>query len=134
MEKIHIDAKLKSVKKFETIKKMGGPEISRQYLKELIVEIDDMLQRYCESNEAKKSSQTGKTPLTLFSIMVVNYLLAWFFNLIWMDYVSFLFVFGFYTSLIVVVFWLFCKYKNDYKELCQFIDFIAAFIWDNVIY
>jgi hypothetical protein len=127
-----VDAKLEAVKKFEFVKKMGGTEISRPFFKELVLELDQMLAGYYQNNEMKKCSRSIKTPLTLFTLMIFNYMLACFFSMIWMDFIAFMFMFGFYICLLVVLFWLFSRYKNDFRELSQCVDFVASFIWDNV--
>jgi hypothetical protein len=121
------------VKKFESIKKMGGSETSRRYLKELILELDDLLESYYKNNQIKQTAnKTSRTPITLFIIMLVNYMLSSFFSFIWMGYVAVMFTFGFYASMAILVFWIFGKFKNEYRELNQCIDFVTGFIWNYV--
>lgn len=124
--------KLKAIQKFESIKKMGGNETSRMYLKELILELDELLAKYYQNNQFKMSSTCAKTPLTLICLIFSNYILASLFGFIWMTFISSVFKSGFYISLIFLLFWSFSKYTGQYKEINFYIDNITIFFWDNV--
>lgn len=132
LEKIHMNSKLKSIKFFESIKKMGGAETSRIYLKELIFELDELLKKYFAHNQMKKSTENLRTPFTLLAMVFINYLSAGFFNFIWMTFVALMFRMGFYISLIGLIFWSYSKYTRQNLDAIQLIDQICSFVWDNV--
>ncbi|CAF0709276.1 unnamed protein product, partial [Brachionus calyciflorus] len=133
IEKIHIDIKLQTVQYFESIKKMGGTETSRIYLKELIFELDELLTKYYVSIQQKNSTDSTKTPSTLISLIFLNYFTSSFLNFIWMGFFGFLFKIGFYFSLLTLLFWIYSKYSNQYLNIIHTIDIICVFIWNNII-
>lgn len=127
-----MDTKLKSIKFFESIKKMGGVETSRIYLKELIFELDELLSKYFAHNQMKKSTESLKTPFTLLSLVFINYILAGFFSFIWMSFFAYMFKLGLYLSLFTVLFWSYSKYTRQNSDIVGLVDTACSFLWENV--
>jgi hypothetical protein len=132
VEKLHIEAKLKAIQKFDSIKKMGGSEVSNHCLKSLIIKIDEMLPSYQRSNAMRSKSNSLKTPIVLFALMIICYAVAGVFSFIWINFMAFVFRLGFYACLATLVFFVYASYNGEYERAIRAIDNFSILISNKV--
>ena len=133
LRSIHVDSKNKSLNKFEASKKLGGSEISIDYLKQLNEELDSMFIGYSKTNRTKQSLTTSKTPTILIMLMIINYLISNILSALWLGCFSFIFTFVFYVSFFALILWCYIRCNGQYKDILLYVDIISNFVWDKVI-
>ena len=129
---MHIDSKNKALNKFELSKKLGGSEISINYLKQLNEELDSMFVNYSKTNNTKQSLTTSKTPTILLMLMSINYMISNFLSALWLGCFSFIFTFVFYASFFGLLIWCYLRCNGQYKEILLYVDLLSNFLWDKV--
>jgi hypothetical protein len=132
LRSIHIDSKNKALNKFESSKKLGGSEISIDFLKELNEELDSMFIGYSKTNRTKQSLTTSKTPTILLLLMITNYLISNILTALWLGCFSFIFTFIFYISFFSLITWCYIRCNGQYKDILLYVDIISNFLWDRV--
>ena len=132
LEKHHRHIKSYAIETFRRIKKLGSLDIGLKYLHDLNQELDNLSLAYLKNNQTKKNSQSTRTPFTLICLIFVTYFLSGLFRYFWLGFISFLFLLLFYASCLSLIFWLYAKFKGEYKELIALFDLIVLLIWENL--
>ncbi|KAI0980188.1 hypothetical protein GJ496_004807 [Pomphorhynchus laevis] len=121
-----------AIEKFTMAKKMGGEELSLQYLNELAKEINHLKENYVKQNDSKNIFAFSRTPTTFLSCMIISYFICSLMKAMWLDSLSTLFMMSFWISFIFLFLWLYCKYSGEHKDFGEYLDTIADMIWTNV--
>ena len=83
-------------------------------------------------NDSKNVFAFSRTPTTFISSMVICYLIAGLLDAIWLQSITFIFMFAFWLCFILLSIWLYTKYSGEYVEAGEYIDYFADVIWNNV--
>ncbi|CAF0968670.1 unnamed protein product [Brachionus calyciflorus] len=112
LQATNLQVREESIKKFDSVPKMGGESLSKKYLDELNYEMDELYDNYVKHNDSKN--------IFAFS--------QWF----WLGSFSFLFNFIFWTCFFLLGAWIYVKYSGEYKEIGEYIDGLADILWRRI--
>jgi atlastin len=124
--------KEQSIQIFNTAPKLGGDTFSRKYLNELINEMNNLFENYLKHNECKNVFASSRTPISLLILMVCVYFIESGLKSIGIGLFSFTLDFFFWTAMLLLLSWLYVKSSGDYKEIGEYIDACADFLWKRV--
>ena len=123
----------KALDQFKSTRKMGGTEFSEQYALQLTDQITEYYLSYSKQNDAKNLFNTAKTPLTLFTFVILCYILSA--TCGFLGLYSFANLFNIFMGLIIISLctWAYSRLTGDYGEVCSVIDTCAEVAWDNFV-
>ena len=124
--------KEESLKKFNAVPKMGGDSLSAKYYDELQHEMDELFEAYVKHNDSKNIFAFSRTATSLIAIMVISYLASGILEWFWLGSVSFILTFVFWSCFFLLCGWIYVKYSGEYKEVGEYIDSFADFLWRQV--
>ncbi|CAL1575318.1 unnamed protein product [Knipowitschia caucasica] len=127
----HCSIRDESLQLFRSVKKMGGEEFSRRYLKQLETEIDDVFVQYIKHNDSKNIFHAARTPATLFVVIFIMYVAAGITGFVGVDIVASLCNMILGLALITLCTWAYIRYSGEYRELGAVIDQVAGALWDQ---
>jgi len=118
----HGELKGESVRKFESVKKMGGPELSAKYLLGLEGEIQEAYTNFDRSNSAKNLTHSMQTPIVLALACFMMFCLKGLFYSVGLDDVAGLFSAPFYLAILVLFVWVYIHCIGKYRAVGKRID------------
>ncbi|XP_070576515.1 atlastin-2-like [Ptychodera flava] len=118
---------------FNSIKKMGGEEFSAQYLHKLQEEMEDVYEGICKHNDSKNIFNAARTPATLFSVMVIMYVVSGMFGIVGLYSLANLANTILGMALVALVMWAYIRYSGLYREVGMYIDTAADVIWNSFL-
>ena len=124
--------KEESIKKFRSIPKMGGETLGAKYFDELVREMDELYDNYVKHNDSKNIFAFSRTATSLIAIMIISYIVSGIFEIIWLGSLSFILNFLFWSCFALLCAWIYVKYSGEYKEMGEYIDGLADFLWRKV--
>jgi atlastin len=134
LEAAHKQIKDESIKKFESVPKMGGESMSVKYLDELNLEMYELYGTYVKHNDSKNLFAFSRTATSLVAVMVLTYLLSGLLEIFWLGSFSFVTNFIFWTCFFLLFCWVYIKYSGEYKEIGEYIDGLADILWRRVTF
>lgn len=123
-----------SVKKFQSVPKMGGDSLSQKYLDELNAEIDSLYENYVKHNDSKNLFAFSRTATSLIAIMILTYISSGILEWFWLGSFSFIMNFMFWSCFFLLCAWVYVKYSGEYKEIGEYIDGLADVLWRRVFF
>lgn len=117
---------------FHITKKMGGAEFSQSFADRLSEELLELYVNFQKHNESKNVLAAARTPAMLFIVMVVCYLLAGLFTLVYLPTVAALCNLVMGAALIALTLWAYVRYSGIYRSIGIYIDSFAEFLWSHV--
>jgi atlastin len=124
--------KEESLKKFHAVPKMGGESMSQKYLEELNREIDELYVNYEKHNESKNLFAFSRTATSLIAIMIITYVMSGVLVWFWLGSLAFILDSVFWICFAVLGLWFYVKYSGEYKEVGEYIDYLADYLWKKV--
>jgi atlastin len=117
---------------FHSTKKMGGAEFSQPFADRLHDELMGLYGNFQKHNESKNILAAARTPAVLFIVMVVCYVLAGFFSLVYATNLAQLCNLVMGLALIALALWAYVRYSGSYREVGVIVDGFADFVWVQV--
>ncbi len=117
---------------FHATKKMGGAEFSQPFANRLSEELLEHYGNFQKHNESKNILAAARTPAVLFIVMVVCYVLAGLFALIYANNLAALCNLVMGIALIMLALWAYVRYSGSYREVGVYVDGFADFLWMQV--
>ena len=133
LQAAQIQIKDESIKKFQSVPKMGGDSLSVKYLDELNSEMDDLYETYVKHNDSKNIFAFSRTATSLIAIMIITYISSGVLEWFWLGSFSFILNFVFWSCFFLLCAWIYVKYSGEYKEIGEYIDGLADLLWRKVI-
>ncbi|XP_018007370.2 atlastin isoform X2 [Hyalella azteca] len=135
MEAEHEKEKQRAVASYLEKNKYGrkNQRVVEKYQTQLEEEIDKLFVKFMEQNEAKNVFKAARTPATLFTALMIFYLLSGLFG-----------VFGLYpiasicnmcmgVFLVMLTLWAYVRYSGEFRDVGIYIDEVATFLWENLL-
>ena len=132
LEKEHRRCLQSALQQFHTTRKMGGHQFSQTYADKLEAELLEAFEALAKHNESKNIFAAARTPATLFSIMVVCYLLSGLFGLLGLETLGNVINLIMGAALIGLITWAYTRYSGEHREVGVHIDAACDVIWEKV--
>lgn len=133
LEVHHTQLKSEACLMFNSTRKMGGAEFSKQYQDKLMQEIEVTYTNYKKHNEGKNIFAAAKTPATLFVMVIIMYFLSGFFGLLGIYSMANFCNLLMGVALLTLCLWAYIRYSGDMREIGTQIDILASAIWQNFL-
>ncbi|XP_023340879.1 atlastin isoform X1 [Eurytemora carolleeae] len=121
-----------AILEFDARKKMGGEEFSHKYREQLLRELEDSFIQYKAHNDSKNIFKAANTPITLFSIWSILYIISQFCALIMLTPVSNLCNLLMWGLVFTGATWAYVKYSGEFGHVGSQIEDCTGWIWDNL--
>jgi len=118
-------------KDFKAVRKMGGDDFSLSYLNKLTDFMEKELEEYLKQNESKNIFNSARTPITLFIILSVAYVIHGIFAVLYIGPLAFMSNLVFWGAMLTLGVWVVLKWKGEYPEYADKIDDVAQQIWEQ---
>ena len=132
LQELHVTSMAASISHFNDTPKMGGEKISLKYKLDLEKKIEESYESFVKRNESKHILNAYRTPGVLGVVMVLSYLLSSIMNMVGVESLSQMAIFGLYVPLLLLLLWMYIRYSGEFREVGQMIDNITTAIWDQV--
>ncbi|MFT7806126.1 atlastin-2-like isoform X9 [Arapaima gigas] len=133
LERSHEEFKLRSVRQFCTVKKMGGEEFCQRYQDQLEAELDEAFATFAKHNDSKNIFYAARTPATLFAVMFIMYVVSGVTGFIGLNSITSLCNLVMGVALVSLCTWAYVKYSGEFRELGTVIDQVAETLWEQVL-
>jgi len=120
-----------AIRAFKTAKKMGGTELSAQFLSKLEDDIVESFESYAKNNNSKNLFKSMRTPAVLVCLVIACYFMQEFFQLLGLDLVASVFSLIITAAIIALLTWTYSRYSGTCREVQQKIDEVVKWSWDN---
>jgi len=121
-----------AIQEFDARKKMGGEEFSIKYRDQLLKELEEAFLQYKAHNDSKNIFKAANTPITLFSIWSILYVISQFCALIMLTPVSNLCNVLMWGIVLTGSTWAYVKYSGELSHIGSQIEEVTGWVWDNV--
>jgi len=121
-----------SIQEFDARKKMGGEEFSTKYRDQLVKELDDAFIQFKAHNDSKNIFKAANTPITLFSVWAILYIISQMCALIMLTPVSNLCNVLMWVICLTGMTWAYIKWSGDYSNIGLQIEEVTSWVWDNI--
>jgi len=121
-----------AITEFDARKKMGGEEFSHKYRDQLLKELEDAFLQFKAHNDSKNIFKAANTPITLFSIWSILYIISQFCALIMLSPVSNLCNLLMWGIVITGATWAYVKYSGEFGHIGERIEDFTSWAWDNI--
>ena len=121
-----------ALSRFNAVPKMGGEAMSAQYLDELRAEMHLLYDNFMKHNDSKNIFAFSRTATSLCAIMIITYIASGILEWLWLGSLAFILNFVFWTCFALLSAWIYVKYSGEYKEIGEYIDGLADFLWRQV--
>ncbi|KAI1715571.1 atlastin-1 [Ditylenchus destructor] len=133
LEAQHLRIRGESIRHFRTAKKMGGTELSLQFLERLDNDINDSFENYKKVNNSKNLFKSMRTPAALVGGIIIGYIIQETLQLLSLDMVASFFTLFIFISILLLSSWTYSRYSGNLREFGRLIDEGVAWTWDNFI-
>jgi len=121
-----------AILEFDARKKMGGEEFSTKYRDQLVKELDDAFIQFKAHNDSKNIFKAANTPITLFSVWAILYIISQMCALIMLTPVSNLCNVLMWVICLTGMTWAYIKWSGDYSNIGVQIEEVTSWVWDNI--
>jgi len=121
-----------AITEFDARKKMGGEEFSHKYRDQLTKELDEAFIQFKAHNDSKNIFKAANTPITLFAIWSILYIVSQFCALIMLSPISNLCNLLMWGIVITGATWAYVKYSGEFSNVGSQIEDATGWIWDNL--
>jgi len=121
-----------AILEFDARKKMGGEEFSTKYRDQLVKELDDAFIQFKAHNDSKNIFKAANTPITLFSVWAILYIISQMCALIMLTPVSNLCNVLMWVICLTGMTWAYIKWSGDYSNIGLQIEEVTSWVWDNI--
>jgi len=121
-----------SIQEFDARKKMGGEEFSHKYRDQLIKELEEAFQQYKAHNDSKNIFKAANTPITLFSIWSILYIISQFCSLIMLTPICNLCNLLMWGIVLTGATWAYVKYSGEFSNIGSQIEEVTGWCWENM--
>ncbi|CAF3265507.1 unnamed protein product [Rotaria sp. Silwood2] len=132
LDAFHQNFLQEAIEKFRHAPKIADEKIKEDYEKKLEAEIDELHTKFKNNNNSKNVFAFSRTPITLILSMVLCYLMAGVFNILYLNVISFILMFIFFVCFVLLFVWLFTNGQRKYAEINKYINYFTVFLWNNV--
>lgn len=122
----------KALTLFNATRKMGGPEISREFEEQLNKDIDEAYVNFIKINDSKNIFNAARTPAVFLVIMVVSYMTSGFCVMVGLGSLASLFNMALGLALVAIVTWAYVRFSGELREIGTQLDTFAEWIWDEL--
>ncbi|XP_062502605.1 atlastin-1-like [Corticium candelabrum] len=118
---------------FDSIRKMGGAHLSREYRERLDTQIEDSYSSLCKQNNAKNIFTAVRTPTVFLSLILFFWFLKYVVSFV-VTIVLFERLVGFliFMSFAALAVWAYGRWSGYWRDAAQVIDYVSEFLWDQV--
>ncbi|KAI6233894.1 GB1/RHD3-type G domain-containing protein [Aphelenchoides fujianensis] len=133
LEQEHIRCHNDAIRQFKNAKKLGGSELSLQFLEKLEEDITESYQSFVKVNNSKNLFKSMRTPAVLVCFIVVNYVCQEFLQLFGLDAIAS--IFSLMLTLVIAALgtWTYSRYSGNIRDLAHGIDASVAWMWENYL-
>jgi len=122
----------KALTLFNVTRKMGGPEISKEFEEQLNKDIDEAYVNFIKINDSKNIFNAARTPAVFLVIIVLSYMISGFCMMIGLGSLSSLFNLTLGLALLSIVIWAYVRFSGELREIGTQLDTVAEWIWDEI--
>jgi len=122
----------KSLAEFDSRKKLGGEEFSLKYRDQLLTEIEESYQHYKAHNDSKNIFKAANTPITLFVMWTVLYIVSQVSSLLMLYPIANLANLLMWGLIILGATWAYAKYSGEFSGVGVQIEELTGRVWDSV--
>lgn len=117
---------------FDSRKKLGGEEFSSKYRDQLLRECEEAFANFKTHNDGKNIFKAANTPITLFVMWSILYILAQISSLFMLYPVANLANLLMWGLFFLGATWAYAKYSGEFSQVGVQIEELTAKVWDNV--
>uniref|UniRef100_A0A8C7H517 Atlastin GTPase 2 n=1 Tax=Oncorhynchus kisutch TaxID=8019 RepID=A0A8C7H517_ONCKI len=132
LERCHEEVKECSLRRFRSVKKMGGEDFCKKYQEQLEGELDEAYSNFHKHNEGKNIFYAARTPATLFVVMFATYIVSGLTGFIGMNTIAMLANLVMGVALMMLCMWAYVKYSGEFRDVGTIIDLLAETLWEQV--
>ncbi|XP_031691454.1 atlastin-2-like isoform X4 [Oncorhynchus kisutch] len=133
LERCHEEVKECSLRRFRSVKKMGGEDFCKKYQEQLEGELDEAYSNFHKHNEGKNIFYAARTPATLFVVMFATYIVSGLTGFIGMNTIAMLANLVMGVALMMLCMWAYVKYSGEFRDVGTIIDLLAETLWEQVL-
>jgi len=135
MENEHERIKALAIQTYLEKNKYGrkNQSVVEKYQTSLEEEIESLHEKFAQQNEAKNVFKAARTPATLFSILMLFYMLSGIFGLFGMYSFANVCNLAMGIFIIMLTMWAYVRYSGEYRDMGVHIDEVALFLWENIL-
>jgi len=116
---------------FDSRKKLGGDEFSVKYREQLIEEVDEAFTNFKAHNDSKNIFKAANTPITIFIMWSVLYILSQVSSLLMLYPVANLANLLMWGLTFLGATWAYAKYSGEFSGVGTQIEELTGKVWDN---
>lgn len=117
---------------FDSRKKLGGEEFSLKYREQLVNEIEEAYNNYKAHNDSKNIFKAANTPITLFAMWSVLYVLSQVSSLLMLYPLANLANLLMWGLCFLGATWAYAKYSGEFSQVGVHIEELTGKVWDNM--
>lgn len=121
-----------SLAEFDSRKKLGGEEFSGKYRDQLVTECEEAFSNFKNHNDSKNIFKAANTPITLFTMWAVLYILSQVFGLFMLYPLAALANLLMWGLIFLGATWAYAKYSGEFSQVGVQIEELTAYVWDHV--
>ncbi|CAJ0928740.1 unnamed protein product, partial [Mesorhabditis belari] len=129
----HERCRSEAIREFRNAKKMGGADFSITFLERLETDINESYESFKKSNEGKNLFKSMRTPAVLIAIMIADYVLQEFCQLLGMNSIAGIFSSVFLVIVCTLSVWAYSRYSGNLREPAGYIDDSVNWVWKEFI-
>jgi atlastin len=121
-----------ALRRFNTVRKMGGDDFSQPYIDQLQTSISDHYANFIKQNEAKNVFSAARTPAVMLACAAIFYILSGMLAIIGLLSLAFLANVLLFAFVGLFAIWAYSRYYGEAREFGQIVDHIADVLWTEV--
>ncbi|CAD6194565.1 unnamed protein product [Caenorhabditis auriculariae] len=129
----HERCKNEAIREFRSARKMGGVDFSLQFLDKLTQDIEESYENHLKVNNGKNLFKAMRTPAVLASMMIIDYILQEFFQLLGLNGIAGIFTSISFLAICSLGVWAYSRYSGNMREIGGLIDDAVTYVWTNFI-
>jgi atlastin len=121
-----------ALRRFQSVRKMGGEQFSQPYVDQLESYICDHYACVIRQNEAKNVFSAARTPAVIFGCSAISYVLSGILGTLGLMTLANIANVAMLLFIALLSVWIYARYTGEHREYGQFVDRLADILWDEV--
>lgn len=117
---------------FRTTRKMGGNVFSQVFEQQLSKQIQEAYENFCKSNSNKNVFNAARTPATLVVFIILAHIVSYFLDFLYLNNLDQMVDLVWWLTVLMLSAWAYVRYSGQYREIGNFVDSTAEFLWEQV--
>lgn len=121
-----------ALRRFHSVRKMGGEHFSQPYIDQLQCAISDHYASVMKQNEAKNVFSAARTPAVICACAAAFYILSGVLGTLGLMSLANVANVVMLAFVVMMCVWVYTRYTGEHREFGQIVDHIAEVLWDEV--